>query len=356
MTGMTSMTNGGGVTGPGFTIVIGSFLEEEQVRRIAAAPAAGRVIYEPGLLPVPRFRCDHTGRPRDLSPADLARWRALAAEAEVYFDFDWLDPAQMPGRSPKLRWIQATSAGIGGFMKRTGLDDASLEVTTAAGIHAVPLAEFALTGALYLVKGLPELRRWQQAQHWEGYTTRQLAGLRALVVGLGGIGRQVAASFAGLGVDVWGLGREGAAYDVAGLSRVIDRTGLDEALPQTDIIVLACPLTDQTQGLIGARQLGLLPPGAILINVARGPVVDQAALTRALRDGQLGGACLDVFAQEPLPPGDPLWELDNVIVSPHSASTVATENATLTSLFLDNLARLAAGEPLRNRYDPQRGY
>ena len=344
------------MTGPGFTIVIGSFLEEEQVRRIAAAPAAGRVIYEPGLLPVPRFRCDHTGRPRDLSPADLARWRALAAEAEVYFDFDWLDPAQMPGRSPKLRWIQATSAGIGGFMKRTGLDDASLEVTTAAGIHAVPLAEFALTGALYLVKGLPELRRWQQAQHWEGYTTRQLAGLRALVVGLGGIGRQVAASFAGLGVDVWGLGREGAAYDVAGLSRVIDRTGLDEALPQTDIIVLACPLTDQTQGLIGARQLGLLPPGAILINVARGPVVDQAALTRALRDGQLGGACLDVFAQEPLPPGDPLWELDNVIVSPHSASTVATENATLTSLFLDNLARLAAGEPLRNRYDPQRGY
>ncbi|MGH3403367.1 MAG: D-2-hydroxyacid dehydrogenase [Streptosporangiaceae bacterium] len=352
------------VTSDGLTIVIGSYLEEEHVRRITAAGAAGRVIYEPDLLPVPRYRCDHTGPRRDLSPADLDRWRALGAEAEVYFDFDWLDPGQMPERSPQLRWIQATSAGIGGFMQRTGLDDAALnpaglEVTTAAGVHAVPLAEFALTGALYFVKGLPELRRRQQDRHWERYTTRPLSGLRALVVGLGGIGRQVAATFAALGVEVWGLGRAGRAgraYDVAGLSRAIATDDLDEALPRTDIIVLACPLTEETQGLIGARQLSLLPADAILINISRGPVVDQAALTRALQDGQLGGACLDVFAEEPLPPGDPLWKLDNVIVSPHSASTVATENAALTDLFLDNLARLAAGQPLRNRYDPVRGY
>lgn len=352
------------MTADGFTIVIGSYLEEEQVRRIASAEAAGRVIYEPELLPVPRYRCDHTGPRRDLSPADLDRWRGLGAQAEVYFDFDWLDPGQMPERSPKLRWIQATSAGIGGFMRRTGLDNAAtgdpgsagLAVTTAAGIHAVPLAEFALTGALYFVKGLPELRRRQREQHWERYTTRQLAGLRALVAGLGGIGRQVAATFAGLGVEVWGLGRTGRSYDVPALSRVIDRTGLDDALPRTDVLVLACPLTSETEGLIGARQLSLLPDDAIVVNISRGPVVDQAALTGALRDGRLGGACLDVFAGEPLPPGDPLWALDNVIVSPHSASTVATENAALTDLFLDNLARLAAGQPLRNRYDPVRGY
>jgi len=352
------------VTADGFTIVIGSYLEEEQVRRIAAAQAAGRVIYEPELLPVPRYRCDHTGPRRDLSRADLDRWRGLGAQAEVYFDFDWLDPGQMTERSPKLRWIQATSAGIGGFMTRTGLDRAAtagpepagLAVTTAAGIHAVPLAEFALTGALYCVKGLPELRRRQRERHWERYTTRPLAGLRALVVGLGGIGRQVAATFAGLDVEVWGLGRAGRSYDLPALSGVIDRTGLDDALPRTDILVLACPLTAETEGLIGARQLGLLPDDAIVVNISRGPVVDQAALTGALRDGRLGGACLDVFAEEPLPPGDPLWELDNVIVSPHSASTVATENAALTDLFLDNLARLAAGQPLRNRYDPVRGY
>jgi len=140
------------------------------------------------------------------------------------------------------------------------------------------------------------------------------------------------------------------------VSRVITRAGLDEALPGTDVLVLACPLTEQTRGLIGARQIGLLPRDAVLVNIARGAVVDQEALTDALREGRLGGACLDVFAQEPPPDGDPLWGLDNVIVSPHSASTVATENATLTDLFLDNLGRFAAGEPLRNRYDAVRGY
>jgi glyoxylate/hydroxypyruvate reductase len=345
----------------GLTVVIGSFLEDEQVRRIAAAPAAGRVSYEPGLLPVPRYPCDHTAPPRDLGAADLDRWRALSAAADVFFDFDWLDPGGMARHSPGLRWVQATSAGIGGFMQRTGLDGSVLDgsgltVTTAAGIHAVPLAEFAVMGALHFVKGVPQLKQRQRARHWELYTTRQLAGQRALVVGLGGMGRQVAASFAALGVEVWGLGRTGAAYDVAALTRVIARADLDAALPGVGIVVLCCPLTDETAGLIGARQLSLLPRGAVVVNIARGPVVDQAALTGALRDGHLGGACLDVFGTEPLPPDDPLWDLDNVIISPHSASTVATENAALTDLFLDNLARLAAGEPLRNRYDPARGY
>jgi glyoxylate/hydroxypyruvate reductase len=338
------------------TVVIGSFLEEEQARRIAAARPVGRLIYEPGLLPVPRYPCDHTGLRRDLSTADLDRWRALGAAADVYFDFDWLDPAGMARRSPRLRWIQATSAGIGGFMRQAGLHDTSLQVTTAAGLHAVPLAEFALTGTLHFVKGLPLLRQRQAAAHWERYATRQLAGLRALVVGLGGIGRRVVASFAGLEVEVWGLGRAGAAYDVAGLTRLISRAELDQALPGIDILVLACPLTDETTGLIGARQLGLIRRGAILVNIARGAVVDQAALVAALRDGRLGGACLDVFAAEPLPAGDPLWRMDNVIVSPHSASTVATENAALTDLFLDNLDRFAAGGPLRNRYLRDRGY
>ena len=111
----------------------------------------------------------------------------------------------MPERCPRLRWIQATSAGIGGFMQRTGLDASGLTVTTAAGIHAVPLSEFAVMGALHFVKGVPQLRERQRDRHWELYTTRQLAGSATLVVGLGGIGRKVAQSFAALGVDVWGL-------------------------------------------------------------------------------------------------------------------------------------------------------
>jgi glyoxylate/hydroxypyruvate reductase len=349
------------------TIAIGSFLEAEHVRRIATAQPGIRVIYEPDLLPVPRYQCDHTGLARSLSTAELDRWRALRAEADVFFDFDWLDPASMAPPGGRLRWIQATSAGIGVVMRRTGLDrlagadrpagaGGGLVVTTAAGIHAQPLAEFAVLGALYFVRGVPRLKAWQRARHWELYATRQLAGQRALIVGLGGIGRRVVASFAALGVEVWGLGRDGAAYDVDGLTRLVSRPGLDQALPHADILVLACPLTAETAGLIGRRQLGLLPRGAVVVNVARGPVVDQAALTEALRSGHLGGACLDVFDTEPLPPGDPLWDMENVIISPHSASTVATENAALTDLFIDNLGRFLSGAPLRNRYDPARGY
>jgi phosphoglycerate dehydrogenase-like enzyme len=337
------------------TVVIGSFLEEDQVERIEAHSSA-RVIYEPGLLPIPRYPCDHTGRPRDLGVPDLERWRALGATADVFFDFDWHEPATMPKRCPRLRWIQATSAGIGGFMQRTGLEAGGLTVTTAAGIHAVPLSEFAVMGALHFVKGVPQLRERQRDRHWELYTTRQLAGLRTLVVGLGGIGRTVAQSFAGLGVDVWGLGRDGKDYQVPAVSRVIYRADLNEALPQIDVLVLACPLTAETEGMIGAEQIGMLKPDAVVVNIARGPVIDQAALTTALRDGRIAGACLDVFAVEPLPPDDPLWGLDNVIVSPHSASTVATENAALVDLFLDNLDRFSSGAPLRNLYDPRRGY
>lgn len=338
------------------TVVIGSFLEPDLVARIAAAQPAASVIYEPDLLPVPRYPCDHTGPHRDLPAADLDRWRMLAAGADVFFDFDWLDPGSLPERAPRLRWIQATSAGIGGFMQRTGLDRSALAVTTAAGIHAVPLAEFAVTGALYFVKGVPDLLARQRDRHWERYTTRQLSGRRVLVVGLGGIGRRVAQSFAGLGVDVWGLGRDGAQYQVPGLSRVICRADLDEALPQIDVLVLACPLTAQTEGMIGAAQVGLLKADAVVVNISRGQLIDQAALTAALRDGKIAGACLDVFAAEPLPPDDPLWGLDNVILSPHSASTVASENAALTDLFIDNLDRFVSGAPLRNLYDRQRGY
>lgn len=340
----------------GPTIVIGSYLEPDLVGRIRAAQPAARVIYEPDLLPVPRYPCDHHGRPRDLKPADLERWRSLAGQADVFFDFDWLDPQAMAARNPRLAWVQATSAGIGAFMQRTGLDHAPVTVTTAAGIHAVPLAEFALTGALHFIKGVPDLRRWQQARHWELYATRQLAGERALVVGLGGIGRQVAAAFAGLGVEVIGLGRDGRAYEVPGLHRVIYRDDLDAELPGIGILVLCCPLTPQTRGLIGREQLALLPPRAVLVNIARGEVVDSGALIEALAAGRLAGACLDVVSPEPLPAESPLWEMDNVLISPHSASTVATENAFLTDLFLDNLDRFTTGQPLRNRYQPERGY
>ncbi|GAA3106783.1 NAD(P)-dependent oxidoreductase [Streptosporangium carneum] len=337
-------------------VLVASPLEPEHVEAIEAADRRLEVLYEPDLLPRPRYPADHTGVRPELPEPELKRWRDLLARAQVSFDFDWWDPAGMPVNCPDLRWVQATSAGIGQFVRRTRLSDSDLVLTTAAGVHAVPLAEFALTGVLHFVKGLPELRRWQAARHWERYTTRGLAGRRVVVVGLGGIGRQVVRVFSALGVEVVGVGRPGRAYDVPGLTELHPFTAIDAALAGADALVLACPLTDETEGLIGAGQLAALAPGAVLVNIARGQVVDEGALVDALAARHLGGACLDVFSTEPLPTGSPLWGMDNVIVSPHSASTVDSENGTITELFTDNLRRWLDGRPLRNLFDRERGY
>jgi glyoxylate/hydroxypyruvate reductase A len=336
-------------------IVICSYLEPELVARINAVEDVN-VMYRPDLLPVPRYTCDHSAPARDLTASQLNEWSALLAGADVTFDFDWLDPSTMPERCPHLRWIQATSAGIGGLMQRTGLDQSTIVATTAAGIHAVPLGEFALLGALYFTKGLPYLASRQREHHWERFTTRQLQGRRALVVGLGGVGREVARRFSLQGVEVWGLGREGHPYDVEGLSRVVLRAELDEVLSEIDVLVLSVPLTTETETMIGAAQIAKLRSDSILINISRGQLVDQVALTAALAEGRLAGACLDVFVDEPLPADDPLWDLDNVIISPHSASTVATENQDLVTLFLENLGHWRRGELMRNAYDPLAGY
>lgn len=337
-------------------VVIGSYIEPELVERIESYDDDLIVHYRPDLLPSPRYACDHSAPPRHLSNEQVEEWRSIAATADVFFDFDWLDPSTMDERCPNLKWIQGTSAGIGGVMQRTGLDRTSIIATTGGGIHAAPLAEFALMGALYFVKGFPFLNARKAQHRWEPYTTRQLRGLRALVVGLGGMGREIVRAFDALGVEVTGLGRTGRRYDVEGLRQVIDRSQLDSALPSVDILILSAPLTTETEGMIGAHQLGLLGKDAVLINISRGQLVDEAALIRALRAGSLAGACLDVFEQEPLPEDSPLWDLDNVIISPHSASTVRTENRDLVELFLENIAHWRRGEPLRNLYDSKAGY
>jgi glyoxylate/hydroxypyruvate reductase len=337
-------------------IVIGSYLEPDLVERIASSGDDLVVHYRPDLLPVPRYACDHSAPARELRTEQLNEWKALAAMADIFFDFDWFGPSTMADRCSNLKWIQGTSAGIGGVMQRSGLDQTSIVATTAGGIHAVPLAEFALMGALYFVKRVPFLNELKEHRHWQRHATLQLRGLRALVIGLGGIGREVARVFAAMGVEVTGLGRPRRSYDVEGVRKVIDRTELDDTLGDIDIVILTAPLTSETSGMLGADQLRRLPLGALVINVSRGPLIDEPALIEALRSGALGGACLDVFAEEPLPASSPLWELDNVILSPHSASTLRTENEDLVELFLENLDRWRRGEPLRNLYDPVAGY
>jgi len=337
-------------------VLIASALEPEHVQRIAAVDPRIEVLHAPELLPVPRYQADHHGPSRELTAAQHDRWSSLLSAADVSFDFDWRAPADMAASCPDLRWVQATSSGIGQFMEPTGLDQSDIIFTTAAGVHATALAEFALTGMLYFVKDLPELAQRQAERRWERYTTRQLAGRRVLVVGLGQVGRKVAALFAAVGAETWGVARDPQNLNGAAVTRAADVTTMDELVAEADAIVLCCPLTAETCGLMDRRRLRLLPAGGIVVNISRGQVIDEDAMIEALSDGHLGGAFLDVAAVEPLPRESPLWGMRNVVISPHSASTVESENAALTDIFCDNLRRWLDGTPLRNLYSREKGY
>jgi phosphoglycerate dehydrogenase-like enzyme len=342
------------------TVLISSYLAPKLVDAIRAG-WDGEVLYEPDLLPRPRYVADHGGVKPELDAAGEQRWRALLARAEICFDFDWWQPGRLLENAPRLRWVQATSAGIGGFVQQYGLDRGKVVFTTAAGAHAGPLTEFALTGALYLIRGVPDLLERQRRHHWERYTAASLAGRRVTVVGLGAIGRAAAATFALLGTTVTGVGRPGGSRpSIAGVT-VTDTDQLDAVLAVTDVLILATPLTPATTHLLDRRRLGLLPDGAVVVNIARGRVIDQEALADVLADGlpgggRLGGVAVDVTDPEPLPADSPLWDRADVLISPHSASTVVTENQTLVELFLDNLERWRTGRPLRNPYHPELGY
>jgi glyoxylate/hydroxypyruvate reductase len=332
------------------SIAIASYLEPEHVRRIEAVSPEIRVSYDPSLLAPPRFAADHTGRPDfRRTPEGEERFRAMLAAAEVHYDFDRALAPHLPTLAPKLKWIQATSSGIGPFVKKAGLDQTDIVITNAAGIHAVPLAEHTLLSLLYFVKDVPARRRDQRAHVWERYAGRELRGLTVVVVGLGAVGREIARLCRAVGLNVIGVRRspveDPAALDV---DEATTPDRLHEVLPRADALVLIAPHTPESEGMIGAAELEALPPGAILVNVGRGALVDEDALVAALRSGHLGGAALDVARIEPLPDASPLWDLPNVLITAHSASTVDKENERLTDLFCENLRRYLAGQPLVN--------
>lgn len=338
------------------TIVIASPLEAELVERIRDVDRKHlRVIHERELIPSARYVADHSGHPPDLDQAGRNHWLKLLGSADVLFDFDWYAPADMALNAPDLTWVQATSSGIGEYIRGLGLDRTRIVFTNVAGIHAVPLAEWVVLGLLYLIKDVPRLRREQEHHHWERFTARSLAGRRILLVGLGGVGRQVARTLAGHGVEVWALRRSDAPVP-EGVARLVRNDELSTALGSVDGLVLACAYTPETHHLIGAPELAALRPGAFIVNIARGQVIDEAALVEALANGHLGGAVLDVVDKEPLPDESPLWAMPNVLISPHSASTVDSENGRIVDLFVDNLRRYLDGRLLRNIYERDRGY
>jgi phosphoglycerate dehydrogenase-like enzyme len=336
--------------------LIASWLDQCHVDRIVAAePERIEVLYAPELLPRPRYEADHYATGRALSDAERARWRSLVARAEVSFDFDWDRPADMLTCAPNLRWVQSPSSGIGPALERIGVIGSRLIVTNAAGIHAQPLAEFVVMAALYFAKEVPRLNAWKANHHWERFCGYELAGSRMLLVGLGGAGARVAKLSAALGIEVIGHRRSNAAPP-EGVVRLVTREEIDAELPSVDYLALIAPDTAETKNMFDRRRLALLPPRAVVINIGRGSLLDESALIDMLESGRLRGAALDVFAKEPLPADRPLWSMPNVIVSPHSASTVVQENDRIVDLFIENLRRYLDGRPLVNLFDHTRKY
>ena len=330
-------------------VVFTTPLEPELVEWLRRSHPDSTFDYPEDLIATPRYPGHH--RMPEAQGEELERWRALLSRAEVMFDFGPPALHTELAHLPKLRWIQATSAGVGQFVRRVGLDQsAEVVVTTARGVHGRALGEFAIFAMIYFNRDLPEILADQRLHQWARRSGRLVAGQEVVIVGLGSIGREVATLARALGARTTGVVRslDGRTAASSGVDRLLEVVELESALPEADFLVLAMPHTDETEGLISGARLSLLPPSAVLVNLARGTVVDEDALTAALRDGRLRGAALDVFREEPLPPGSPLWDLANVLVTPHSMSTVAGENQLLAQLFSENLERYRHGAELLN--------
>lgn len=281
----------------------------------------------------------------ELTPAHLDGYRR--AEVVVAVDV----PYRLPELAPGLKWIQAAGAGVGQFGERD-LAARGVVLTSAQGVGAPPIAEFVIGRLLELYKRFPELAVLQREHRWEFTPGETLAGKTMVIVGLGAIGREVAVRARPFGMRIVGIRR---SYRPGDTSPVADELcgpdRLDEALARADVVVLAAPESAETRGLFDAARLARLKPGAVLVNVARGTLVDQAALLDALRDGPLRAAVLDVVEPEPLPADHPLWDAPGVFLSPHSSTSRDGYDDRLLDLLAVNLRHYLRGEPLVNTVD-----
>jgi len=285
---------------------------------------------------------------------------AVARGAEIYIGWGVGEPVLQAGRGT-LRWVHSAAAGVSGSLT-AALRESGVVLTNSAGVHAEPIAEWVLAAVLHFFRGMDLAAAAQRERRWvKGELTglpspfRELAGSRVAVYGLGGIGRAVAAKLAALGAEVRGVRRRPALGGPAGVP-VVGPGQAAWALEGAAALVVAAPLTGHTRAAIGAAELARLADGAVLVNVSRGAVVDEAALLAALATGKLRGAALDVFDREPLPPEHPFWRHPQVLVHPHVAAATTGFWAREQALVLDNWARYRDGRELLNVVDTGAGY
>jgi D-2-hydroxyacid dehydrogenase (NADP+) len=265
------------------------------------------------------------------------------------------------GWANKLRWIHSTAAGVNQLMYPE-LRQSGIIITNASGVHSVPMVEHVMGVLVAMARRFPDVWRRQQAHRWSQQEIwdqtphpRELRGRVLLMVGFGTVGQEVAKMAKAFGMIIRAVTRSGRG-DTNLAEKIYPVTELNAALQDADYIVLAAPDTPETHHLIGAEQFQKMKPDAYFVNVARGSLVDEAAMIEALREHRIAGAALDVTAQEPLPPESPLWDLENVFITPHLSASTENLWTRQADLVMDNLERWFAGKELRNRVDPSRGY
>ena len=288
--------------------------------------------------------------------ADAQELEGVIGGADVLFVWDFRSTELRDAwhRANRLRWVHVAGAGVDAVLFPDFVES-GVTLTNARGVFDRSIAEYVLGLMLVFAKDLHQTIRLQQQKKWVHRETEMLAGRKLLVVGAGSIGRTIARLACCAGMKVDAIARTARSSD-EDFGRVFASEDLDEALSEADYVLVAAPLTAQTEGMFGAAQFERMKSSARLINVGRGPIVDESALVEALREGQIAGAALDVFREEPLSEESPLWEMPQVVVSPHMSGDFVGWLEALGELFAENFRRWLQGEELLNVVDKEKGY
>lgn len=280
-----------------------------------------------------------------------------ASNAEIFLNWFFLKRAVLDkvlAAAPNIRWQHTPSAGTNHLLTPLALSR-DMILTSGAGVHAIPVAEFVLAFMLNHAKLLRKFHEFQAQRDWQqGIALQELAGATVLIIGAGGIGQAIAQRASAFGMRVWGSRQR--PKQLPNFERIVGATEWRSLLPEADYVVIATPLTPETKGMIDVTELQSMHSSAYLINIARGAIVDEAALLTALTEGWIAGAGIDTFATEPLPPDSPFWTLPNIFITSHSSGSSPRSIERSVDLFLDNLNRYQADLPLRNVVNRSAGY
>jgi D-2-hydroxyacid dehydrogenase (NADP+) len=307
------------------------------------------LVYLPMLPPAEGKRCYDFVR-REFPALEVARADKLGeidphiGEAKILITFGahlGLDAESILGRGKKLEWVMALGTGVDHITDVPALRPAAM-VTNMHGMHGVPMTESALSLMLAAAREMPRMLRNQQLHHWERYGSRLLYGKTVGIFGIGAIAEVLGPVCKAFGMKVVGI--TSAKRDVPGFDRMVQRGDLATVIGEFDHFVILTPLTDETRNIVDARMLAAMKPSAFLINLARGGIVDEAALIEALRAKRIGGAAIDVFVKEPLPADHPFWAMENVILSPHIGAFNADYVSQVLPFVKENLTHYLAGQ------------